>query len=61
MRGVGSIGEMVDELLRWTTPVLHHSRWATRSIDVAGESIQAGDRVTYARPRTIGVRVKAKF
>jgi cholest-4-en-3-one 26-monooxygenase len=37
---------MVDELLRWVTPVLHHSRWATRSVQVAGQSIAAGDRVT---------------
>jgi cholest-4-en-3-one 26-monooxygenase len=37
---------LVDELLRWTSPVLHHSRWATRSVEVAGQTINAGDRVT---------------
>ncbi|HEV8297596.1 MAG TPA: cytochrome P450 [Acidimicrobiales bacterium] len=37
---------MVEELLRWVTPVLHHSRWATRAADVAGQTISAGDRVT---------------
>jgi len=37
---------MVEELLRWVTPVMHHSRWVTRPVEVAGQSIDAGDRVT---------------
>ena len=37
---------MVEELLRWVTPVLHHSRWATAPTEVAGQTIQPGDRVT---------------
>jgi len=37
---------MVEELLRWVTPVLHHSRWVTRPREVAGQAIAAGDRVT---------------
>lgn len=36
----------VDELLRWVTPVMHHSRWATARAEVAGKTIEAGDRVT---------------
>jgi cholest-4-en-3-one 26-monooxygenase len=37
---------MVDELLRFTTPVLHHSRWVTRDAETGGHHFAAGDRVT---------------
>jgi len=37
---------MVEELLRWVTPVLHHSRWCKRTVEVAGKTINAGDRLT---------------
>src|SRR5439155_2468143 len=37
---------MVEELVRWVTPVLHHSRCATPPTEVAGQTIQPGDRVT---------------
>jgi cholest-4-en-3-one 26-monooxygenase len=37
---------LVEELLRWVTPVLHHSRWCTRTVEVAGKTINAGDRLT---------------
>ena len=37
---------MVEELLRWVTPVLHHSRWCKRAVEVAGKTINAGDRLT---------------
>jgi len=37
---------MVEELLRWVTPVMHHSRWVTHPVEVARQSIDAGDRVT---------------
>ena len=36
----------VEELLRWTSPVLQHSRRATTDVTVADEEICAGDRVT---------------
>ena len=39
-------GQAVEELLRWTSPVLQHSRRATREVSVAGRRIAAGDRVT---------------
>jgi cholest-4-en-3-one 26-monooxygenase len=44
----GEVGSstMVDELLRWVTPVMHHSRWPTRDAEVAGQQIRKGDRVT---------------
>jgi len=35
-----------EELLRWTTPVMHHSRWPNQTREVAGRRIAAGDRVT---------------
>lgn len=38
--------QAVEELLRWTSPVLQHSRRATREVSVAGRQIAAGDRVT---------------
>ncbi len=37
---------VVEELLRWVTPVMHHSRWPTRDVEVAGQHIREGDRVT---------------
>ena len=36
----------VEEMLRFASPVMHHARWATRDVEVAGQKIQAGDRVT---------------
>ena len=36
----------VEEMLRFASPVMHHARWATRDIEVAGQKIRAGDRVT---------------
>jgi cholest-4-en-3-one 26-monooxygenase len=36
----------VEEMLRWSSPVLHHSRWATEDIVVGEQEIKAGDRVT---------------
>ena len=37
---------MVDELLRFVTPVLHHSRWVTRETEAGGCRFATGDRVT---------------
>lgn len=36
----------VEEMLRWASPVLHHSRWATAETSVGGATVSAGDRVT---------------
>ena len=44
--GEVSAATMVEELLRWVTPVLHHSRWCTKTVEVAGKTIQPGDRLT---------------
>jgi cytochrome P450 len=34
---------LVEELLRWATPVTHHGRFATEDVEVAGTTIPAGD------------------
>jgi cytochrome P450 len=36
----------VEEMLRWASPVLHHSRRATQDASVGRATIGAGDRVT---------------
>jgi cytochrome P450 len=34
-----------DEILRWSTPVLHFRRTATRDVELRGQTIKAGDKV----------------
>jgi cytochrome P450 len=36
----------VEEALRWSSPTLYNRRTATRDVEVAGEKILAGDKVT---------------
>jgi len=36
----------VEEILRWSSPTLYNRRTATRQVEVAGEKIRAGDKVT---------------
>jgi cytochrome P450 len=36
----------VEELVRWASPVLHHSRRATVDVALGGATVAAGDRVT---------------
>ena len=35
----------VDEILRWSTPVLHFRRTATRDVELRGKAIREGDKV----------------
>jgi cholest-4-en-3-one 26-monooxygenase len=44
--GEVSTATAVDELLRYVTPILHHSRHVTHDAEVAGQQLHAGDRVT---------------
>ncbi|MEZ5855468.1 MAG: cytochrome P450 [Hyphomicrobiaceae bacterium] len=37
----------LDEILRWTTPSIYKRRTATRDITLHGQTIRAGDKVTY--------------
>ncbi|MGN6475084.1 MAG: cytochrome P450 [Mycobacteriales bacterium] len=41
----GTTPGVVDELLRWSTPVLHFRRTATHDTEIAGHRIAAGDWV----------------
>ncbi len=36
----------VEEILRWSSPTLYNRRTATRDVEVAGQRMRAGDKVT---------------
>jgi cytochrome P450 len=36
----------VEEILRWSSPTLYNRRTATRDVEMAGQRIRAGDKVT---------------
>ena len=40
----------VDEILRWSSPVSYFRRTATRTVEMAGETIAEGDVVTFWHP-----------
>jgi cholest-4-en-3-one 26-monooxygenase len=40
----------VEEILRWTSPVLHMTRAATRDVEMRGVTIRAGDKVALWYP-----------
>ncbi|HVV08113.1 cytochrome P450 [Amycolatopsis sp.] len=44
--GAVPVAAAVEEMLRMSTPVMHHSRWAVEDAVVADTKIAAGDRVT---------------
>lgn len=39
------IGTAVEEFVRWSTPVLQFARFATEDVEIAGQTISAGDKV----------------
>ena len=39
------VGPAVEEMLRWTTPVVSFMRTATRDVEVGGQHVRAGDPV----------------
>jgi cytochrome P450 len=41
----GRIGMATEEFVRWSTPVLQFARFATQDVEVAGQRINAGDKV----------------
>ncbi|RAO12508.1 cytochrome P450 [Micromonospora noduli] len=45
-RATGCTDTLVEEVLRWSSPANHFLRHATRSIEIAGTTIRAGDPVT---------------
>jgi cytochrome P450 len=40
------MGLAVEEMLRFVTPVMHHSRWPLRDVTLEGKVIEAGTRTT---------------
>lgn len=44
-REPGRIGVAVEELIRWTTPVLNMCRVATRDAEIRGQAIPGGDQL----------------
>lgn len=41
----GRIGSAVEEFVRWATPVIQFARFATDDVDLAGQTIRAGEKV----------------
>ena len=41
------IDPAVDEILRWSSPVTYFRRTATRDVEMSGQTIRAGDTVTF--------------
>lgn len=41
----GRIGPAVEEFVRWATPVIQFARFATEDVEVAGQAVDAGDKV----------------
>jgi cholest-4-en-3-one 26-monooxygenase len=40
----------VEELLRWVTPIVYMARTATRDVEIAGQTIRAGEKVGLLYP-----------
>ena len=40
------IGSAVEEILRWSSPTLYNRRTATGDVEISGQRIRAGDKVT---------------
>jgi cholest-4-en-3-one 26-monooxygenase len=45
VEGSVAMDTVVEEMLRWSTPVMHHARHATRAVEVGGQRIEPGQRV----------------
>lgn len=41
----GLLGSAIEEILRWTTPVIHFARTATRDTEIRGQRIRRGEVV----------------
>jgi cytochrome P450 len=41
----GLVGRVTEEMIRWTSPVMHFRRTATRDVVLHGQTIKAGDKV----------------
>lgn len=45
-RGGQELHKVVEELLRYVTPVMHHSRWPVKEVELGGQVIKPGQRTT---------------
>jgi cytochrome P450 len=45
-----AIASAVEEILRWTSPTAYNRRTATRDVELGGQRIRAGDKVTHWYP-----------
>lgn len=45
-RDAVEIDALIEEMLRWSTPVMHHSRTCTEAVEIAGKTIEPGQRTT---------------
>ena len=44
------LGTSVEEILRWTAPTAYNRRTATRDVELGGQKLRAGDKVTHWYP-----------
>jgi cholest-4-en-3-one 26-monooxygenase len=49
-RDPGLVDAAVEEILRWTSPIIHFARRATRDTELDGQKIRAGERVALFYP-----------
>jgi cholest-4-en-3-one 26-monooxygenase len=40
------LGLAIEEMLRFISPVMHHSRWPLEPVDIDGDRIEPGQRTT---------------
>jgi cytochrome P450 len=46
----GRLAAAVEEVLRWTSPTAYNRRTATRDVELGGQKLRAGDKVTHWYP-----------
>jgi cholest-4-en-3-one 26-monooxygenase len=46
----GMMGSAVEEILRFTSPVIHHARTSTHDVEIRGTQIRAGDTLALFYP-----------
>jgi cytochrome P450 len=49
-RDPGLLPTAVEEMLRWTSPIMHMARVASRDVDIRGQRIRAGEKVVLWYP-----------
>jgi cytochrome P450 len=49
-RNPGLVDSAVEEILRWTSPIIHFARRATRDTELGGKKIREGERIALFYP-----------